>query len=63
MNPNYENVDRDLARVQKKNAHEDMRRERKQVRNLVNEFRYVDSRDDIADLDVDVETFERFRRR
>jgi hypothetical protein len=63
VNPNYENADRDLARVQKKNAHEDMRRERKQVRNLVNEFRYVDSRDDIADLDVDVETFERFRRR
>ena len=63
MNPNYENADRDLARVQKKNAHEDMRRERKQVRNLVNEFRYVDSPDDVADLDVDVETFERFRRR
>jgi hypothetical protein len=63
VNPNYENADRDLARVQKKNAHEDMRRERKQVRNLVNEFRYVDSPDDVADLDVDVETFERFRRR
>ena len=61
MNPNYENVDRDLARVQKKNAHENMRRDRKHVRNMVNELRYADSHDD--DLDVDVETFERFRRR
>ncbi|MGA1753516.1 MAG: hypothetical protein ACO395_09225 [Pontimonas sp.] len=61
MNPNYENVDRDLARVQKKNTHENMRRDRKHVRNVVNELRYMDSHDD--DLDVDVETFERFRRR
>ena len=61
MNPNYENVDRDLARVQKKNTHENMRRDRTHVRNVVNELRYMDSHDD--DLDVDVETFERFRRR
>ena len=61
VNPNYENVDRDLARVQKKNTHENMRRDRKHVRNVVNELRYMDSHDD--DLDVDVETFERFRRR
>ena len=61
VNPNYENVDRDRARVQKKNTHENMRRDRKHVRNVVNELRYMDSHDD--DLDVDVETFERFRRR
>lgn len=61
MNSQYENPDRDIARVMKKESHENTRRDRKQFRNIANELRYAESSEDLDDLDVD--TFERFRRR
>ena len=61
MNSQYETPDRDIARVMKKESHENTRRDRKQFRNIANELRYAESSEDLDDLDVD--TFERFRRR
>lgn len=61
MNSHQETHDRDIARVLKKESHENTRRDRKQFRNIANELRYAESSDDLEDLDVD--TFERFRRK
>lgn len=61
MNSHQETPDRDIARVLKKESHENTRRDRKQFRNIANELRYAESSDDLDDLDVD--TFERFRRK
>lgn len=61
MNSQYETPDRDIARVMKKESQENTRRDRKQFRNIANELRYAESSEDLDDLDVD--TFERFRRK
>ena len=62
MNTHHENPDRDIARVMKKESHENIRRDRKQFRNIANELRYAELDEDL-DMDVDVATFQRFRKR
>ena len=62
MNAKYENPDRDIVRVMKKESHENTRRDRKQFRNIANKLRYAELDQDL-DMDVDVDTFQRFRKR
>lgn len=59
MNAKYENPDRDIARVMKKESHENTRRDRKQFRNIMKGLRNLNLSDDEL-YDISQDNYERF---